>query len=642
MVEQTYPEPDSKVLEDRLEKAGDRVRLRGLLPWVLGGRSSVFLCERKFDVVEMSMNVEISVRLRHCPVKRASMDMVDMSRHQVICVSVKPRSAKYCASFQRIDQRTKAKNLALVHRQNSFADPIESATKHRTVDLPSCLTGLITLSVDFVNPVDDFSACCISLRGDLSLRPIARLTHRRGPWGARVQSIAADRTEVLEKRDRQGFRRDRRARRIFSEQVSFDRLCTDSKDRFRTLKLHGIELLRMTIFISAGEPSGDLHAANLIRSLRKSFPDARFDGFGGARMVDAGATLHYPLVDLALMWFLNVLLNLFTFIRLIFVADRYFREEHPAAVVLVDYPGLNWWIARRAKARGIPVFYFVPPQIWAWGGWRVGKVRKYIDLVLCSLPFEPAWYHARGVAGAVYIGHPYFDELADRPLDEHFLAEQNTRPGSVVAILPGSRVQEITRNLPDFVRAATKLAEKRAGVRFAVACLHDRHKVLAEGIVARTIAQAGAPPGLAIEVHAGKTPELIRLARVAWAVSGSVGLELMVEALPSVVLYKVNRFDLWVARPFIRARYISLVNLLAEKEVFPEYLTWRDMSDELVRWALDWLDGGPARTYATESLTTLRHVVAQPGASDRAAQRIALWINHHEDPVGRRNDPMAA
>ena len=149
-----------------------------------------------------------------------------------------------------------------------------------------------------------------------------------------------------------------------------------------------------------------------------------------------------------------------TFIRLIFKADRYFRDERPDAVVLVDYPGLHWWIAGRAKARGIPVFYFVPPQIWAWAGWRVSKVRKYVDQVLCSLPFEPAWYHARGVPKAVYVGHPYFDELKDRPLDEAFLAEQSARPGSLVAILPGSRTQEVTRNLPEMVRAAIEACSK--------------------------------------------------------------------------------------------------------------------------------------------------------------------------------------
>ena len=385
----------------------------------------------------------------------------------------------------------------------------------------------------------------------------------------------------------------------------------------------------MRIFISAGEPSGDLHAANLIHSLRASFPDARFDGFGGEKMTAAGANLLYPLVNLAVMWFLNVFFNLVTFIRLIFMADRYFREERPDAVVLVDYPGLHWWIARRAKARGIPVFYFVPPQIWAWAGWRVSKVRKYIDQVLCSLPFEPAWYHARGVADAVYVGHPYFDELKDRPLNEAFLTEQSGLVGSLVAILPGSRTQEVIRNLPEMVRAATKLVQQRPGVRFAVACLHERHKSLAEAIIAQTMACEGAPPGPLIEVHAGRTPELIRLARVAWAVSGSVGLELMVEALPTVVLYKIKRFDLWVARWFIKSKYISLVNLLADAEVFPEYLTWRDVSDELTQWALSWLDDSQARAQATASLVKVRDLVAQPGASDRAAQHIAAWLSEH-------------
>jgi lipid-A-disaccharide synthase len=389
----------------------------------------------------------------------------------------------------------------------------------------------------------------------------------------------------------------------------------------------------MRIFISAGEPSGDLHAANLIRSLRGRLPDAQFVGFGGTRMAEAGASLLYPLANLAVMWFLNVLINLVTFVRLIVLADRYFRDERPDAVVLVDYPGLHWWIARRAKARGIPVFYFVPPQLWAWAGWRVRKIRRSVDQVLCSLPFEPAWYLARGVTQAVYVGHPYFDELADRTLDAGFLAEHRGRPGPIVAILPGSRTQELLRNLPDMVRAAKALARERPDVRFAVACLHDRHKELAQRIIAESIVREreGEPPGPAIEVHAGRTPELIRLARVAWTVSGSVGLELMAEGLPSVVLYKIRRIDLWIARPFIKAKYISLVNLLADAEVFPEYLTWRDVSGELVRWALAWLDDSEAHGRTTASLDALQRRVAQPGASDRAADRIVEWLQQHRD-----------
>ena len=132
-------------------------------------------------------------------------------------------------------------------------------------------------------------------------------------------------------------------------------------------------------------------------------------------------------------------------------------------------------------------------------------------------------------------------------------------------------------------------------------------------------------------VHAGRTPELIRLARVAWAVSGSVGLELMAEGLPTVVLYKVKRFDLWVARWFIKAKYISLVNLLADAEVFPEYLTWRDASGELVRWARAWLGDPSAYARTTADLAALRERVAQPGASDRAADHIVAWLDQHRE-----------
>src|SRR4051794_39282349 len=334
----------------------------------------------------------------------------------------------------------------------------------------------------------------------------------------------------------------------------------------------------MRIFISAGEPSGDLHAANLIHALRERMPGAEFLGYGGPRMAEAGATLVYPLVNLAVMWFLNVFLNIITFIRLIFLADRTFRDDRPDAVILIDYPGLHWWIAKRAKARGIPVFYYVPPQIWAWAGWRVEKVRKFVDMVLCSLPFEPGWYRARGYDQAVYVGHPYFDELAGREGDEAFVAGQEARKSKVVAILPGSRTQELTRNLPIMIRAAVKLARQHPEVRFKVACLHERHKAIAEKIVAENGRDADGHPGATslIEVHSGRTPELIRIAEVAWSVSGSVSLELMMEALPTVILYKLNRLDLWIARPFIKAKYITLVNLLADAELMPEYLTVED------------------------------------------------------------------
>ena len=381
----------------------------------------------------------------------------------------------------------------------------------------------------------------------------------------------------------------------------------------------------MRIFVSTGEPSGDLHAANLIHSLKRLRPDVKVVGFGGPKMAEAGGEILYPLVNLAVMWFLRVVLNLNKFFKLLDDAEREFVVNRPDAVVLIDYPGFHWHLAKRAKRHKIPVIYFVPPQIWAWAGWRIKKVRASVDYVLCSLPFEPAWYHVRGFPNADYIGHPYFDELAERTIDDHFTAELSSRPGPLVAILPGSRTQELTRNLPVMLRAAAKLSHDHPKVRFAIACLHSKHRELALQILLKS--------GLAldIDVHASRTPELIRVADLAWAVSGSVGLELMFETLPTVVIYKVKAFDLWVARHFIKAKYISLVNLLADDEIMPEYLTAVDISGEMANHATRWLTEPVERRKASKALADLRDRVATPGASDRAACRIIAVIEKSAD-----------
>jgi lipid-A-disaccharide synthase len=395
------------------------------------------------------------------------------------------------------------------------------------------------------------------------------------------------------------------------------------------------------IFISAGEPSGDLHAANLVTALREHWPDADIQGFGGPRFQAAGGRLLYPLVELAVMWFGRVLLNLHKFIRLLNQAERVFQTDRPDAVVVIDYPGFHWVLARRAKKYGIPVFYFVPPQIWAWAGWRVKKVRDYIDYVLCSLPFEPAWYRARGVDHAVFVGHPYFDELCERKVDPAFVAEQTARGGSIVAILPGSRDQEIHKNLPMMIDAAKKLASELPNVRFVVAALHDEHQKLARGMIAASGFEGS------IEVFSGKTAEIVRIADIAWAVSGSVGLELMVEGKPTVVVYKIKPFDLFVARRFIKSKYISLVNLLADDEVFPEYLTSRDVSTEMAGRAFEWLTNAKARKAAIARIEVLRERFAHPGAVRRVAAAIVAAIDpgaptlagpHGGDRTRRKNE----
>jgi lipid-A-disaccharide synthase len=365
----------------------------------------------------------------------------------------------------------------------------------------------------------------------------------------------------------------------------------------------------MRIFICAGEPSGDLHGANLIRALRERRPDVEFDGFGGERMEAAGCRLLYPLTQLAVMWFLRVLLHAPTFLRLLARTRDFFHRERPDAVVLIDYPGFNFNVAKMAREQGIPVFWFVPPQLWAWAGWRVRKMRQRVNHVLTALPFEEAWYRSRGVP-THHVGHPYFDELPAQPFDADFVAEQQGRPGDVVGLLPGSRDQEVERHLPTLLATAARIHAARPETRFLVACLRPEQ---AERV------RSQVPASLPIEVHAGRTTEIIRLSRACVAVSGSVGLELLYHGKPSVVLYRVRRFDLWVTSLFKTCKYISLVNLLAGREVFPEYLTCRDESAAITGQVLRWLNDPAAYAEVCGDMAELKSRVALPGACRRAA-----------------------
>src|SRR5262249_16687873 len=251
----------------------------------------------------------------------------------------------------------------------------------------------------------------------------------------------------------------------------------------------------------------------------------------------------------------------------------------PAVDVLVASPGLPWRLAKKAKERGIPFYYFVPPQLWAWGAWRVRKMRRYVDHVICSLAFEPAWYAVRGI-DAHYFGHPYFDELDRQTCDEEFLSSEHERSGPIVAVLPGSRPQEIELTWPSLQRAMALIPIARPDVRFLVAAFNEQQR--------DRIVELSRKYQLPTEVDVGRTPEIIRLGEACLSVSGSVSLELLHAALPSVVMYRLSLKDMLLVRMVKKARYISLVNLLANEELFPEFLTTScpapAMADQILKW----------------------------------------------------------
>ena len=212
----------------------------------------------------------------------------------------------------------------------------------------------------------------------------------------------------------------------------------------------------MKIFFSVGEPSGDLHGSNLIRALKHRDPEIECVGFGGPKMKAAGQDQHFDLTKFAIMWIVKVILNIRMFFRLAKQAEDYFKEHRPDAVVLIDYPGFNWHIAKRARKHGIPVYYYGVPQLWAWAQWRIKKMRRDVSHALCKLPFEEKWYRDRG-CNATYIGHPFFDELTSYQMKQDVLDELSKDDRRLVAILPGSRTSEVEVQLPGFLKSAKRI-----------------------------------------------------------------------------------------------------------------------------------------------------------------------------------------
>ncbi len=374
------------------------------------------------------------------------------------------------------------------------------------------------------------------------------------------------------------------------------------------------------VFFSVGDHSGDLHGANLIECLRQRLPGLRCSGFGGERMAQAGCALLYPLCDLAVVGLGQVVRHLRQFVHLVGEADRSFATNRPDAVVLIDYPGFNWWIARRAHARGIPVIYFVPPQLWAWGPWRIRKMRRDVDHVLCTLPFEQQWYEQKGVR-AHYVGHPYFDELRLQQFDHSFIRDQQTRSGPVIALLPGSRTQELAYNVSSLLATMRMIHQQRPDTRFLFACLKPHQAETVRSALTREAASnpVPLPP---CEVYSGRTPEIIHLAHSCVAVSGSVSLELLYRRRPTVILYRISFPSMILYRLLKTCRYITLVNLLANRVLFPEHVTVDCPAEDISKQIVNWLNDRQAYQEVCDQLTELRERVAIPGACERAADEV--------------------
>ena len=359
-----------------------------------------------------------------------------------------------------------------------------------------------------------------------------------------------------------------------------------------------------TVFLSAGESSGDLHGARLARELLRRDPDLRLVGLGGSRMRSAGVELLEDLDTLAVMGFAEVLRSLPSLLRVRWRVRRWIERREPDLVVPVDYPGFNLSLACHAAGLDVPVLYYIAPQVWAWRPGRARKLARCTDRVCVVLPFEEAFLSEHG-ADARFVGHPLLDDPGPN-VGEGEAATTGEEPDGppVLGLFPGSRAQEVERILPPLREAALRLREERPELEIRVARAPDLPRDLFGDL----------PGGLA-------PPEAVAAdARAALTKSGTVTLQLALAGVPMVVGYRVNALTFFLARRLVSVDHVALVNLVAGREVVPELIQDELTADRLVEEARPLLDPGSGRRRRMlRGLAEVREALGEPGCTDRVA-----------------------
>ena len=374
----------------------------------------------------------------------------------------------------------------------------------------------------------------------------------------------------------------------------------------------------MKYFIIAGEASGDLHASHLMRELKNGDPDASFTFFGGDLMAQQGGTLLKHYREMAFMGLFPVIFNLHKIKRNFTLAEQKLLEFNPDVLILVDYPGFNLRMAEFAKSNGIKVFYYISPKIWAWKTKRVHKVKKFVDEMFTIFPFESQFY-GKYEYKVRFVGNPTIDELANRPNQNEtfaqFILKNKLEDKPLIALLAGSRRQEIKRILPVLAIVSKRFPQ----YQFVIAGAPSHSLLLYDQVLS----------GAKIPVVFGQTYELLQQSTAALVASGTATLETAYINIPQVVCYRIEagRFGTWVKDQLIKIPYISLVNLIAGreivKELFQQYCTPDTVSEELNKILSD-------SSYRERMLEGYAEVLADlggPGCAERAAGLMIELLN---------------
>ena len=365
-------------------------------------------------------------------------------------------------------------------------------------------------------------------------------------------------------------------------------------------------------YIISGEASGDLHGSNLMKAILKKEPDAEFRFWGGDLMKEVGGTLVKHYKYLAFMGFLEVVLNLKTILGNIKFCKEDIKKYQPDVLILVDYPGFNLRIAKFAKSLGIKVVYYISPQLWAWKEGRVETIKKYIDEMLVILPFEEDFYKKHSVK-AHFVGHPLLDAISNlKPIDnQEFKKQNNLDSREIIALLPGSRKQEIRKMLGLMLSATPYFKD----YQFVIAGAPSLPKEFYDEF-------------LTDDVHfvSNKTYDLLRSSKAALVTSGTATLETALLKIPEVVCYRGSWVSYQIAKRLVKhIKFISLVNLIMDKEVVKE-LIQNDLTTENIKSELEKILNPEQREKILNEYEKLNHLLGGKGASERAAEIITKLL----------------
>jgi lipid-A-disaccharide synthase len=369
----------------------------------------------------------------------------------------------------------------------------------------------------------------------------------------------------------------------------------------------------MKYYIIAGEASGDLHASNLIRELKKLDANAEMRGWGGNLMKEQGAEIVKHYRDLAYMGFIEVIANLRTILQNIRFCKEDILNFNPDVIILVDYPGFNLRIASFAKLKGFKVFYYISPQVWAWKQSRVNQIKKHVDKMFVILPFEEKFYSEWNYK-VDFVGHPLLDAIEQRQSNGRMFRQKNgLNEKPVVALLPGSRQQEISTMLPLMLSIKNEFPD----YQFVVGAAPSVHEGFYEKLTKNKD----------VKIVVDQTYDLLENAEAALVTSGTATLETALFEVPEVVCYKGNKFSYYIAWSLVKVDYISLVNLIMGKEIVKELIQDELNKENLKKELEKLLYNNEYRNKIIEKYKILKAKLGGSGASSETAKLMWRYLN---------------